>query len=324
MRVKVLVALASAAAVSALFIAATAAPASAHVLKTVGPYHLLIGFGSEPTYAGEQNSVFLQLTNARTGAAIVDEGLGDTLKVEVGFGTQTKLLPLVSSFDPDSGQGTRGVYNAYFIPAVRGDPRRRQQGGLGFHGTRGRDRRARRRRSGAVRWRDRPRPMVALPVCAGRQPALGQRGMRSLRAVLLVAVLALAGVGVLASPASAHALLERSYPAAGASLPRAPHTMLLYFTEAPEPTLSTVSLLDSSSQTVPGVGKPAVVPGNARELRATLPSLTDGVYTVNWRTVSKVDGHVTGGSFAFGIGVLPPAGASAAQAAKSGSLSTGS
>lgn len=148
--------------------------------------------------------------------------------------------------------------------------------------------------------------------------------MKSLRAVLLVAVLALAGVGVLASPADAHALLERSYPAAGASLPRAPRAMLLYFTEAPEPTLSTVSLLDSSGQIVPGVGKPAVVPSDARELRATLPSLTDGVYTVNWRTVSKVDGHVTGGSFAFGIGVQPPAGAAVAQGAQGGSLSTGS
>jgi hypothetical protein len=42
----------------------------------VGPYHLLIGFGNEPTYAGEQNSVFLLLTNAKTGAPIVDEGLG--------------------------------------------------------------------------------------------------------------------------------------------------------------------------------------------------------------------------------------------------------
>ena len=51
----------------------------------------------------------------------MDEGLGDTLKVAVGFGTQTKQLPLVSSFDPDSGQGTRGVYNAYFIPTVPGD-----------------------------------------------------------------------------------------------------------------------------------------------------------------------------------------------------------
>jgi copper transport protein len=143
--------------------------------------------------------------------------------------------------------------------------------------------------------------------------------MRSLRAVLLVAVLALAGVGVLASPADAHALLERSYPAAGASLPRAPHVMLLYFTEAPDPGLSTVLLLDSSGQTLPGVGKPTVAPGNAQELRVTLPRLAAGVYTVNWRTVSKVDGHITGGSFAFGIGVQPPSGVSAAQAANGGS-----
>jgi copper transport protein len=143
--------------------------------------------------------------------------------------------------------------------------------------------------------------------------------MTSLRAVLLVAVLALAGVGVLASPADAHALLERSYPAAGASLPRAPRVMLLFFTEAPDPSLSTVSLLNSAGQTVPGVGKPTVAPGNVQELRATLPRLTRGVYTVNWRTVSKVDGHITNGSFAFGIGAHPPSGASAAQAANAGS-----
>jgi hypothetical protein len=121
MRVRVLMALAMMAAVPALLIAVTAGPASAHVLKTVGPYHLLIGFGNEPTYAGAQNSVFLLLTSATTGAPIVDEGLGDTLKAEVGFGTQHQLLPLVSSFDPDSGQGTKGVYNAYFIPTAPGD-----------------------------------------------------------------------------------------------------------------------------------------------------------------------------------------------------------
>jgi hypothetical protein len=121
MRARVLIALATIAAVSALFIVAVAGPASAHVLRTAGPYDLLIGFGSEPTYAGAQNSVFLLLTTAKTGAPIVDEGLGDTLKVEVGFGTQTKQLPLVSSFDPDSGQGTKGVYNAYFVPTAPGD-----------------------------------------------------------------------------------------------------------------------------------------------------------------------------------------------------------
>src|SRR5258707_1801626 len=147
--------------------------------------------------------------------------------------------------------------------------------------------------------------------------------MRSLRAVLLVTVLALAWVGVLAGPAKAHALLERSYRAAGASLSRTPHAMLLYFPEAPEPGLSTISLLDSSGQIVPGVGTPAAVPGDAQELRATLPTLTDGVYSVNWRTVSKVDGHVSGGSFAFGIGIQPPS-ASAGTRAANGSLSTGS
>src|SRR5258706_4176268 len=120
MRVRMLMALAMMAVVPALLIVA-ARPASAHVLKTVGPYHLLIGFGNEPTYAGAQNSVFLLLTSAKTGAPIVDEGLGDTLKVEVRFGTQHKRLTLVSSFDPDSGQGTNGAYNAYFVPNASGD-----------------------------------------------------------------------------------------------------------------------------------------------------------------------------------------------------------
>ena len=142
----------------------------------------------------------------------------------------------------------------------------------------------------------------------------------TLRRAVLAAVLALAGVGVLASPASAHALLKRSFPAAGASLPRAPHEVVLDFTEAPEPSLSTVALLDSSGRTVAGVGKLTPVPSSAEELRAALPRLADGVYTVNWRTVSKVDGHVTGGSFAFGIGVEAPAGASAARSANSSSL----
>ena len=121
MRARVLRALAIVAGLPALFIVVAAGPASAHVLKTAGPYHLLIGFGNEPTYAGAQNSVFLLLTDAKTGAPIVDEGLGDTLKVTVGFGTQAKQLPLVSSFDLDSGQGTKGVYNAYFVPTVPGD-----------------------------------------------------------------------------------------------------------------------------------------------------------------------------------------------------------
>ena len=121
MRARVMTALAILVGVPALLIGAAAGPASAHVPKTAGPYRLLIGFGNEPTYAGMENSVFLLLTDAKTNAPIIDEGLGDTLKVEVGFETQHKQLPLVSSYDPDSGQGTKGVYNAYFIPTAPGD-----------------------------------------------------------------------------------------------------------------------------------------------------------------------------------------------------------
>ena len=121
MRAKTVLAAALTAIVPTLFLVMTAGPAPAHVLKTVGPYHMLIGFGTEPTYAGLENSVFLLLTDAKTGTPIVDEGLGDTLKVEVEFGNQKMQLPLQLSFDPDSGQGTKGVYNAVFLPTDVGD-----------------------------------------------------------------------------------------------------------------------------------------------------------------------------------------------------------
>ena len=58
---------------------------------------------------------------------------------------------------------------------------------------------------GAVRRRRGPAPAARDPGVRRQVASTQWRGMRSLRAVLLVAVLALAGVGVLASPAYAHA-----------------------------------------------------------------------------------------------------------------------
>ena len=59
----------------------------------------------------------------------------------------------------------------------------------------------------------------------------------------------------------------------------------------------------ASGATVPGVSAPQAVPGDKQSLRVT-PStpLADGTYTVNWRAVSAVDGHVESGAFAFGVG----------------------
>jgi copper transport protein len=110
---------------------------------------------------------------------------------------------------------------------------------------------------------------------------------------------------VFTSPAAhAHALVRRSNPADGAVLEKAPDSVLITFTEAPDPNLSIVHVLDSTGRAIEK-GKAQAVPGAPLELRIPLGPLGKGVYTVTWRTVSKVDGHVTGGSFSFGVGVAP-------------------
>jgi copper transport protein len=132
----------------------------------------------------------------------------------------------------------------------------------------------------------------------------------------LVVVL-LAGGWLLASgpAAGAHALLRASDPADGASLDRAPRQVMLTFTERPEPRLSVVHVLDADGRQVdPGGAVP--VAGNPVQLRVPLGDLPDGTYTVSWRTVSRDDGHVTGGAFAFGVGVAAPAAGTAATTAK--------
>ena len=62
----------------------------------------------------------------------------------------------------------------------------------------------------------------------------------------------------------------------------------------------------------PAVGPAQAVPGQPAQLLAPVSQpLPTGVYTVNWRSVSAVDGHVENGAFAFGVGVV--AGARAAS-----------
>ena len=124
--------------------------------------------------------------------------------------------------------------------------------------------------------------------------------------VAAAAIAAAAWTLALAAPASAHALLRASDPAAGAVLSAAPSQVVITFTEAPDPQLSSIQLLDSTGAVV-SKQRAEPVPGDPRQLRLPLPNLPDGPYTVAWRTVSKVDGHVTAGSYAFGIGVSPPA-----------------
>ncbi len=127
---------------------------------------------------------------------------------------------------------------------------------------------------------------------------------RRIARLAAIAALALGGALVLPRGVVAHALLQSSDPAAGSTVAAAPTAVVMTFGEAPDPKLSSAQVLDSSGRNV-ARGPAAAVPGHPDQLQVPLGTLSDGVYTVAWRTVSTVDGHTVAGSFAFGVGVSP-------------------
>lgn len=137
-------------------------------------------------------------------------------------------------------------------------------------------------------------------------------GLSVTRTLLAAASLALAAAIGLAGPASAHALLASSDPAVGANLDSAPTVVTLTFTEAPDPRLSSIKVLDAAGASVTADTATAVT-GKPNELRVALKTVPKGIYTVSWRTVSSVDGHTATGSFAFGVGAAPPTTSSASS-----------
>lgn len=128
---------------------------------------------------------------------------------------------------------------------------------------------------------------------------------RLLAFVPLLTVVAV--LGTVANPAgvSAHARLRSSEPASGATLGAPPSEVALTFSEAPDVGLTSIKVLDSDGRDV--VAGPVVASGSpALTVAVRLGDLGDGVYTVSWRTVSAVDGHISAGSFVFGVGEAPP------------------
>lgn len=92
-----------------------AGPAAAHEDRVVGGIALAVGFGQEPAYAGQPNSV--QVLLSRGGKPI--NYLGDTLAVSVAFGDQSKDLSVEPFFEIGEF-GTPGDYRAWFIPTRAG------------------------------------------------------------------------------------------------------------------------------------------------------------------------------------------------------------
>jgi putative copper export protein/methionine-rich copper-binding protein CopC len=130
---------------------------------------------------------------------------------------------------------------------------------------------------------------------------------------VLAALLAIVSMAWAAPPAQAHALLTASTPADGASVGEPPQEIRLTFSEALDPALSEVRVLDTSGKEV-NRGKAEPVPGHPAQVRVPLRPLDQGTYTASWRVTSPADGHTTVGSVAFGVGV-PAEAVGIAQAA---------
>lgn len=133
-----------------------------------------------------------------------------------------------------------------------------------------------------------------------------RRRARSIRLSLAALAAALGLIVALGPGALAHALRTASDPAPGATLQSAPSQIVITFSERPDLRGSLIQVLDTSGKQWAS-GSPQVVAGQPPTV-VRLPvtqSLPKGVYTVNWRTVSSVDGHLATGAFSFGVQEAP-------------------
>jgi hypothetical protein len=91
------------------------AAASAHQEFTIGPVHLAVGFGTEPAYAGQLNSV--QILAEDQGKPVTD--LATPLMVDVSFGSASQSFTVEPDFEVGEF-GTPGDYRAWFFPTQVG------------------------------------------------------------------------------------------------------------------------------------------------------------------------------------------------------------
>lgn len=116
--------------------------------------------------------------------------------------------------------------------------------------------------------------------------------------LILMAVITLTAV----HPVFAHAVPDFSNPAPNAVLGEPPTQILIQFNEPIVPTFGRITLLTQAGEEVT-VGPVTALDAENRTLAVDVPSLPQGAYLVSWQVLSAVDGHVTSGTYSFGVGV---------------------
>jgi methionine-rich copper-binding protein CopC len=120
-----------------------------------------------------------------------------------------------------------------------------------------------------------------------------------------VAGLALALVGLLVAPhlVAAHARYDRSDPAADSVVAVAPEQLRVWFTQELVTQGSRLEVIDAAGNRVDRADSRVDLNDPDRKLMlVSLMPLAEGVYTVNWRSVSAEDGDDADGTFRFGVG----------------------
>jgi methionine-rich copper-binding protein CopC len=118
---------------------------------------------------------------------------------------------------------------------------------------------------------------------------------------LLVALLALTALSAVTTEIAAHARVKRANPAVGGAVTvsATPTELQVWFTEALEPALSTIQVVDSAGTRMDR-GDVRIDPKDHTQLRVSLMPLPPGQYRVIWRVVS-IDTHFRSGSFPFRV-----------------------
>src|SRR5829696_738934 len=123
----------------------------------------------------------------------------------------------------------------------------------------------------------------------------------SVRAAALILLCIVAQLALPASPVAAHAFLKNSNPAANAVLPTAPQSVTLTFTEPLESSYSRAELFDATGAQV--LGATSSIGPESRSMTVQIPpGLSNGTYSLLWRTLSTADGHTAQGYLPFTIG----------------------
>ena len=135
---------------------------------------------------------------------------------------------------------------------------------------------------------------------------VGSRTLR--RRVVATTAMALLTVLALGVPAWAHASFVSATPRPGSGLPQAPGDVVLRFSEPLIRDASSVTIRSDSGEEVVD-GPTRAVEGDPRAMRRSIGLLAPGVYTVDWTTVSPLDGHTLKGSYRFAVGMSTTDGA---------------